>query len=692
MNAQFARLPSDFTVVDVVLQRAAQDPDRIAYRFLEENVDDARTLTYGALALRATAVAVSLAGRAKPGDRALLAYPPGPDYVIAFYGCLLAGVLAVPTYPVKTHRSTPSLRAFARDSAAAVVLTDSATHAALASTDNDIADLPWQSTDQIGPAIADSWTRPELSPASPALLQYTSGSTSAPRGIIIGHDNLVANAALIGGFVGWDHSGVVSWLPPYHDMGLFGGIVWPLLWGVESTLFSPLAFLRRPALWLEAIDVYRASVSFGPNFAYDLCVRKITGETRERLDLTCWKTTLNGAEPIRPETIARFAAAFGPQGFEAEIMCPAYGLAEATLIVSGSSPDEMPVSTTLDAAALDTGHVTTAGDGARSRTVVSSGRPRGGQDVVIVDPETRVRMPAASVGEVWVSGPCVAHGYWADEAASMTFGARLRGESGGPYLRTGDLGFLLDGELYIVGRRRDLIVVAGRNIHPQDLEITAEDAHPAARAGCCIAFAREGKESEEIVVVQEIRLAGSVDSDEIVTAIRADIAAAHQLRPAAIVLIPPGELPKTSSGKKRRSVCRAAYLSGDLQEISRWECPDSLSGAMFDLERTEESAIAAGGAAAPSHDVIAHWLVRWIARSLGVAPDTIDETRPLVDFGLGSQQAAQLAADLSQWFGHDLPVTVVFDHPTVARLATALVSDRTPTVTEPTAAGSSQGK
>ncbi|HET9212138.1 MAG TPA: proline iminopeptidase-family hydrolase, partial [Thermoanaerobaculia bacterium] len=451
------------TLIDLLRARAGEKGGAPLYTFLADGEAEEATLSYGGLDRRARAIGARLQQAGAAGERALLLYPPGLDFIAAFFGCLYAGAVAVPAYPPRAGRTQPRLRAIAGDARPRLVLTTAAIAAKAAELSEQIPELAgaeWIATESLDSSAAERWTPPSLGPGTLAFLQYTSGSTAAPKGVMVTHANLLHNERLIGAAFGMDEeSVVVGWLPLYHDMGLIGNVLQPLHAGGRCVLMSPVAFLQRPMRWLEAVSRYRGTVSGGPNFAYELCLRKAAPEALSRLDLSSWRVAYNGAEPVRASTLERFAEAFAPCGFRAEALYPCYGLAEATLFVTG-------------------------GHGARvEKERVSCGSAW--QRIVTVDPETGEERPE---GEVWISGPSVARGYWEnEEATARDFHAFLpTGE--GPFLRTGDLGFLSGGELYVTGRLKDLIILRGRNHYPQDVELTAERSHPDLHPGGGAAF------------------------------------------------------------------------------------------------------------------------------------------------------------------------------------------------------------
>jgi acyl-CoA synthetase (AMP-forming)/AMP-acid ligase II len=584
------------TLVDLLRWRAERQPDQIAYTFLLDGETDEARISYQELDRRARAIGALLQDLNASGERALLLYPPGLDFIAAFFGCLYAGVIAVPAYPptsARMDRMLPRrLRAIAEDAKPLVALTTTEIQplgAALAAQDAVFGRFRWLATDTLADDRADGWQPPTISAATLAFLQYTSGSTSTPKGVMLSHGNLLANELMIQQGFGHTEAApekltIVGWLPLYHDMGLIGNVLQPLYLGAHCVLMSPLLFLQRPLRWLQAISRYRAHTSGGPNFAYELCVQKIAPEKRAELDLSSWKVAFNGAEPVRASTIAAFSEAFAPYGFRREAFYPCYGLAEASLFVTGGLPSEPPVLYSVQAAALEQHRVIPAAtDDPGSRVLVSSGRAWLDEQVAIVDPESCRRCAPDQVGEIWASGPHIAQGYLGRPAeSSHTFQARIADTGEGPFLRTGDLGFLKDGELFVTGRIKDMIIIDGRNHYPQDIELTVEQAHPAIRSGCCAAFAIDVAGAERLVVVAEIdrhykparQASGEIAADPaaliqaegeaIARTIRRAVAEQHDLNVHAVQLLKLGGVAKTSSGKIQRHACRAGFLEGTL--------------------------------------------------------------------------------------------------------------------------------
>ncbi len=667
------------TLVDLLHWRAQHQPERRAYSFLVDDEAKEVHLSYAELDRRARAIGALLQGAGAAGERVLLLYPPSLEYIAAFFGCLYAGAMAVPAYPpnpARLDRTLPRLRAIAVSARPAIALTTTpilALAQALGAQDPAFGTLRWAATDALGGDQADAWTSPALDGATPTFLQYTSGSTAAPKGVILTHANLLHNSALIHAAFGHTpESRGVIWLPPYHDMGLIGGILQPLYGGFPVTLMSPVAFLQRPLRWLEAITRTQATTSGGPNFAYDLCVRKITPEQRATLDLSSWQVAFNGAEPIRAATLDRFVEAFAPCGFRRQAFYSCYGLAEATLIVSGGQIEAPPVVRSFEGPALERNRAITAagGESAAERMLVGSGAALAGQQIAIVDPGSLERCASGQVGEIWVAGPSVAQGYWGQpEATEATFRATIVGD--GAFLRTGDLGFIQDGELFITGRLKDLIIIRGRNHYPQDIELTVERSHPALRPGCGAAFTVEVDGEERLVVVQEIeRQYRQIDGEELAAAIRSAVAGQHELQVYAVVLLKPGGIPKTSSGKIQRHACRAGFLSGELEALARsvieGQAPDA--GAE---DPTREAILALGPEA--RRPLLETYLAGLVARLLRVDRAQVDAGQPLGALGLNSLAAVELQHAIESSLGLVVPMVYFLEGRSIAELAAGML-------------------
>jgi acyl-CoA synthetase (AMP-forming)/AMP-acid ligase II/acyl carrier protein len=572
----------------------------------------------------------------------MLLFPSGLDFVTAFFGCLFAGVIPVPAYPpslAKRERSLAKLHAIAQDCGARFALTTPESLSALEAVAPP--GVRCLTTDACDAELGASWQMPEISRETVAIVQYTSGSTGAPKGAVVRHRQLLANELSIEAAMG-PVKLVVGWLPVFHDMGLIGNVLQGLFAGSSLVLMSPFMFLKRPARWLEAISHFRATASGGPNFPYDLCVRRVSEEERARLDLSSWEVAYCGAEPVRAATCERFSLRFESRGFSRSAFFPCYGLAEATLFVAGSRRGKGPKICAFRSSALDRGDVVVATSGAASagtataaddlRVLISCGKPSRSEEIRIVDPERLA--PTDGVGEVWVRGPAIASGYWGRDDDAI-FGARLV-DGDGPFLRTGDLGFLYDAELYIIGRRKDMIIIAGRNLFPQDIEATVEAAAPSVRKGCCVAFSVEHEDEERLVIMAEN---DGPSSSEVVRTIKQAVVEHHQAPVFDVVLTKKGAIMKTSSGKLERYACRQVYAQ------RRY---------------------------APTEKQIRDRLLHEVASAANMPIDGVDIREPFASYGLASVEAVHLVGVLETWLGLTLDATLLWDYSTIEALARLL--------------------
>ena len=585
-------------LVELLRLRATVQPERRAFTFLGDGETQTAASTYAELDQQGRSIGAAIQQKTQPGDRVLLLYPQGLEYIAAFFGCLYAGTIAVPAYPPRRKRASSRLQAIVADCEASLVLTSSAIAQALRQT-GDLAQVPWVITEELPLGGEDDWREPEVTSESLAFIQYTSGSTGLPKGVMLSHGNLIHNERMIqAAFEQTAESIVAGWLPMYHDMGLIGNVLQPVYSGSHCVLMSPVHFLQRPLRWLQAISQYKATTSGGPNFAYDLCVRKISAEQAAQLDLSTWSVAFNGAEPIRHGTLERFASHFESSGFRSDAFRPCYGLAEATLLVSMAGGPRV----------IDDGD---------TRSLVSSGQTILDQKIAIVDPETLTECAPGETGEIWISSRSVAQGYWNQpEETERVFRAHLA-NGDGPFLRTEDLGLMRDGELYVTGRLKDLIIIRGRNHYPQDIEQAVEESHPALRPGCGAAFSVDANDEERLVVVQEIDRHRDSEAAAAIAAIRDAVTERHDLQVYAVVLIGAGTLPKTTSGKVQRRACKQLFVEDRL---------DVRAKSVFEIDLTE-----------------------------------IDLNQPLTNYGIDSLTSLQIQHEIEMRTGRRIPLSTLYE-------------------------------
>lgn len=670
--------PPRTSLIDCLAYWTDIQPDKVAYRYTDGEEDEV-ALTYAQFTRKVRSVAMRLSELGMTGERALLLYPQGLDFLVAFYGCLAAGAIAVPAYPPRRNRNMNRIQAISDDCQAKIALTvrDVTQRSGdLLDEASNLEDLTWLATDELSDNDGEQFKPRKLNPTNLAMLQYTSGSTGTPKGVMLTHSNLMHNCQIITyAFEPTRDGSAMSWLPTYHDMGLVGGCLNAMFVGSPATIMSPMSFLQKPVRWLRGISKHRVTISGGPNFAYDLCTQKITDDQMEGVDLSCWKLAFNGAEPVRAETLDKFTERFAPFGFRGTAHYPCYGMAETTLIVTGSYAGKVPAVKDFDAKGLDERCVVPLNAGAAgARSLVGCGRVLPDEQVVIVDADTRTRLPEHRIGEIWIQSPSVAQGYWnKPEATAETFQAHLAtGE--GPFLRSGDLGFLHAGQLFVTGRLKDLIIVRGVNRYPQDIERTVERASPKIQPSAVGAFAADLSGRERLIIVAEVERTRRDDWSDVIAAVRRDVTAEHELPPDAVILVRFGSIPKTSSGKIQRHACRAEFLGNTLQIIQQWcgwdESPTLPQGSLTATAAAEQvpSQIPTDASPLIVQEVLNH--VRAIAKER--AKNLTIDSNIVTDLGLDSLERLQIANSLEETFGGRLPEDVVASMETVRDVAQAL--------------------
>jgi amino acid adenylation domain-containing protein/non-ribosomal peptide synthase protein (TIGR01720 family) len=699
MHTNPEKLP---TLVHLLRERAETTPDKIAFRFVHERGSDHDVVTFAQLDAHARSIAARLQADGLGGGRVMLLFPPGLEFVSALFGCLYAGAMAVPAYPpdaARLKRALPRLQAIARDAdCTAIVASDAVTKVSeLLSRAQDLANTPWIPLSSVTAEAHAAWRPPALTASDVAVLQYTSGSTSTPKGVVLTHANLVHNSRAIHRHFAFDDAtSCVMWLPPYHDMGLIGGIIQTIVGGHGMALMSPITMLARPFRWLETISSLGATISGGPDFAFDMCARRITEEQKSKLDLRNWRVAFSGAEPVRRATLERFHEAFASCGFDRSAFFPCYGLAEGTLIASGVRAYSGYVSRSLRPADLERGVAVTASPGEDARSVVGVGQAAPDQHIAIVDPVSLAPCADGQVGEIWLAGPSVASGYWKrPQESAETFGGRLESQPDASFLRTGDLGVVLDGELFVTGRRKDLIILRGRNLYPHDVEATLqalEASHPELRPFGTAAFAAEVQGQERLVLFQEVKRKGASESfddlEALAVVMRRAVLDEHGVDVHTIVFLRPGSVPKTSSGKTQRLACRATLMEGPdalaaLGAVYRWSS-DEGADLGLDVPATPP-AVSIPSSGPERRAAIEQWITGRLAELCRAAPSTIDRSAPFSDFGLDSASAVALVGELGDLLDTRLSATIVWDHPTIDRLSAHLAPEPdTEIVTGPT--------
>ncbi len=683
--------PPRTDLVAVLQHWAVHRPDRVAFYYTDGDQQTESSLTFAQLDAAARNVGGYLQKLGASGQRVLLLYPPVIDFVVGLFGCLYAGATAVPAFPPRRNRKGQRIHGIARDCQSQLALTNEQIRQTIEGDSNWVE---WESisiiaTDSLASDYKQNWTPPRVQSEDLAVLQYTSGSTGNPKGVMLSHGNLVRNTEMImhSFHVNQETRGM-SWLPTYHDMGLVGGILMPIFAGRPLALMSPMAFLQQPIRWLRAISHYKATISGAPNFAYQLCVDKIRDEELTDIDLSCWITAFNGAEPVRPATLEQFANRFAKYGFNRRAFLPCYGMAETTLIVSGGPQHDEPVVIYFDGRELEANRVVECKSvDENSRALVGCGEILPGETVLVVHPESREVLGSDAVGELWVSSPSVGKGYWEkDEATREAFDAYTStGE--GPYLRTGDLGFVHRNQIFVAGRLKDMIIVRGVNRYPQDIEQTAENAHDALQSGLVAAFAVNASDRERLIICAEVARRETNDWNAVIQAIRRDIAQQHDLPPDAVLLVRAGTLPRTSSGKVQRHAAKREYEDESLKLVARWKAweldlpksepmiaASTMDGAKPNGHAVSDGngAVATPAASAPDHEIVDIVMDAVKAVAQERAKELELDTNIVLDLGLDSLERMQIAHSLEQTFSGRFPEEVIQEIETIREIAVAI--------------------
>ena len=569
------------TIIELLRNRAVERSKDRAYTFMVDGKKEGDRLTYAELDRQARAIAATLQKYKAEGARALLLYPQGLEVIAAFCGCLYAGVIAIPVPPPESgrlKRTLPRLRSIVKDAEATVALTTAGIFELIETVRDEFPEfeqMRWIDTAQVDINIADEWIDPKVDKDQLAYLQYTSGSTSTPKGVMLTHYNLMHHCYSLQQACGYDSNSVtVTWMPYFHDYGLVEGMMVPLYNAHPCYVMSPFSFIKRPLNWLRNMSKYKGTHSQAPNFAYDLCTRRIKAKQIAELDLSFWEAAGNAAEPINPHVMAKFVETFNPCGFRWEAFAPSYGLAENTLLATTKPKGTRPVFLGVETSAMEQDKVVVT-DPEREegvRIMAGCGKKVCDTIIAIADPQTMTAKADDEVGEVWIKDPSVAQGYWKrPDVTKVTFDAYLQDTREGPFLRTGDLGFVHEGELYITGRIKDLIIIRGTNHYPQDIEWSVQKLHSALRPDYGAAFSIQDKGEERLIVVQEVeRRSGNLDTETIIADVKQEIAEQHEIQVYGVVLAKSGNILKTASGKIQRRACRDKFLAGTLTIIDDW--------------------------------------------------------------------------------------------------------------------------
>ncbi len=667
-NNKDSIVQSSTTYIDVIKKRTEIEPDTVIFRFLDNGVDESESLSYGSLERRAKSIGAAIQGYGKKGDRVLLLFPAGLKYVASLFACFYCGMVAVPAYPPRRNRNVNRILTIIKDAGANIAVV---TRQVFKDIERNFSDEPllhninWIIYEDIFDENAVNWKDTEIFPDDVALLQYTSGSTGNPKGVMLTQLNLLYNSEYIRFTFDFHREVTVgmNWLPIFHDMGLIGGVLQAAYLGGVNIGMPPVEFLKSPFKWLKAITKYKATVGGGPNFSFDYCVEKVTDEEKKELDMSSMKTFYCGSEPVRKQTMDAFPQAFSKCGVKSVQMYPVYGMAETTLIATGGYQYEEPKYLKIKQNKLSKNRVEIASEeDVKTVELVGCGRCWLETKIKIVNPITFEDVGYMEIGEIWIAGPTVAKGYWnKPEETKRTFNAFISGSREGPFLRSGDLGFLYQNELYITGRLKDLIIIRGVNYYPSDIEYVVENAHSALRANAGAAFSIVKNGEEKLVVVQELERTAlrNTPYELILDKIRQAVAFEFELEIYAVVLIRTGSIPLTSSGKIQRRQTRYDFLSGNLNTVASWEKPTTHLASSFSKTAHNK----------PTEDNIREWLINWIMRNQHFRREEIDVNKDITVYGIDSLSAVTIEQEISEYFGFDWHVSSFMLNPTINGLA-----------------------
>jgi acyl-CoA synthetase (AMP-forming)/AMP-acid ligase II/acyl carrier protein len=645
--------------------RASVNKDDLAFVVLDQDGIEIEKINYGDLIRLSKSIAAGLQGKTKQGDSCLLLSAPGLDFITALFGCIYAGLVAIPAYPPKKNKKNDRLWSVIEDAnPACILLSQEIENMLVANPDafEKMIGIPRMIIDRKSADHSDQYKYPALSDNDTILLQYTSGTTGNPLGTMINHAGIMHNSEVIKIAFGHDAKLTgVNWLPPYHDMGLIGTIFQPLYVGGKNIIITPFDFLRNPVIWLNAITKYKGTTAGCPNFALDLLVEKISPEQKTDIDLSSLKVLFCGSEPIRSTTLKNFTQAFEACGFTEDMFLPCYGLAENTLMVTGIHHSEKPEYLLADRQSLEnTNKVVISSDADTALSFVSCGYPWLDDQVLIVDPEKCIASGEDTIGEIWTRSGSVCQGYWnqADKNEEI-FNAGINGSKEGPFMKTGDLGFLHNGQLYIAGRIKDMIIIRGMNHFPCDIENTVEHSHPALQAHGCAAFSSEIDNHERLIIIQEIKRTAirELNGKEVIEAIRSAISAEHEIPVFAIELISPGRMCKTTSGKIQHKKCESMWMDKALKSVYSWK-----------QEFGEYKHTIYKGGDERNQENVQAWLINWLSNKVKISPESINPNMPILSYGLDSLGAVELEREVKEKFGIEIHLADFLENNTISAL------------------------